>query len=143
MKKILVILSLLLLITGCGKGKKTTSDPNQKNATTSSNNSLGTSFYRMVNFGNAEYRKKFYDAITTTQDFEKIGRQLQLLSTKHYSTDKYYLAEGNILSKDNVYQLLRRSDDPNKYPNTIQPKKGTSIEGVNNPIMVSTIYEQD
>lgn len=141
MKKLISILVIALILTGCAGSKKKTSS--SKSNDTASNESLGNTFYKMVNLGTASNRKNFYNSVNSVEDFEKIGRQLQVLSTSYYSTNDYYMAEGTQLTTANYKQLEGRSDNPNEYPYSLQPKKGTTIEGVTNAIMVSTIYEQD
>ncbi len=71
--------------------------------------------------------------------FKTIGRELQILSTDHFSTNDYYMSEGQYLKTDDMNQLLKRSEDTSKYPYTLQAQRGTTIGGVANPIMVSTV----
>lgn len=141
MKKIGILAICLLLLTGCGQAKTKIKDNSTSKTTDSS--SLDSSFYNIVNMGGAVNRENIYSSFSSTDDFENIGRELQVLSTEHFDTDDYTMSEGVTLERDDLNQLLRRSDDPEEYPHTLQPAKGTTIENVVDPIMVSAIYEQD
>lgn len=141
MKKIIVLMILLLSVSGCNQAVDTVDDQTQTNVAPS--NELDSSFYSIVDFGASNIRTSYYTSFYSTVDFVKIGNGLQRLSAKVFDTDSYYLSDGNLLTSDDLTALLRRSNDPEEYPHTLQPQRGTTIEGVENPIMVSTIYEQD
>ncbi len=141
MKKIILMIILVLGLSGCNQAVDTVDDQTQTNIAPS--NELDSSFYSIVDFGASNIRSSYYTSFYSTVDFIKIGNGLQRLSARVFDTDSYYLSEGNLLTSDNLSALLRRSSDPEEYPNTLQPQRGTTIEGVANPIMVSTIYEQD
>lgn len=141
MKKIGILMICLLILTGCGQAKTKIKDSATSRTTDSS--SLDSSFYNIVNMGGAVNRENIYSSFSSTDDFENIGRDLQVLSTEHFNTDDYTMSEGVTLERADLNQLLRRSDNPDEYPNTLQPSKGTTIENVLDPIMVSAIYEQD
>lgn len=141
MKKIIIMMILMLTVTGCNQAVDTVDDQTQTNVAPS--NELDSSFYSIVDFGASNIRTSYYTSFYSTVDFVKIGNGLQRLSSRVFSTDSYYLADGNLLTSDDLTALLRRSSDPEEYPHTLQPQRGTTIEGVANPIMVSTIYEQD
>ena len=141
MKKIVLFILCLLVLTGCTSAKDTV-DKNSSKDTTSTD-SLDDTFYPIVNLGANTNRETIYSDFHGTDDFQTIGRELQVLSTEHYSTSKYYMSEGLQFTKDDKDNLLLRSDDPKKYPYSLQPSKGTSIENIENPIMVENIYEQD
>ena len=132
---------LMLGLSGCNQAVDNLDDSTQTNVANS--NELDSSFYSIIDLGASNIRTSYYTSFYSTVDFIKIGNGLQRLSSKIFDTDSYYLAEGNLLTSDDLTALLRRSSDPEEYPNTLQPQRGTTIEGVANPIMVSTIYEQD
>lgn len=141
MKKISIILICLLLITGCSSAK----DAVDKNTgtDTSSTDSLDDTFYPIVNLGVSVNRETIYTDYASTSDFQTIGRELQILSTEHFSTSDYYMSEGLQFSKTDKEQLMKRDANPEKYPYTLQSPKGDVIEGITDPVMVGNIYEQD
>lgn len=141
MKKLLILFFCLVMMTGCSSSK---SEKNEKSSTdTSSTDSLDKSFYPMVNLGTNLIRENYYTDFYNSDDFQTIGRELQVLATEHFSTSDYYMSEGLQLVKKDMDQLLKRSDDPDDYPYTLQSAKGTTIEDVLNPTMVENVYEQD
>lgn len=141
MKKILIICLCLLVLTGCSSSD---SDKKEENSTnTSSTDSLDDTFYPMVNLGTNIIRENYYKDFYSSDDFQTIGRELQVLATEHFSTSDYYMSEGLQLVKKDKDKLLKRSSDPDEYPYTLQSAKGTTIENVQDPIMVENICEQD
>lgn len=141
MKKIVILLVMALLFTGCHDAKETVE--NQTASEVATTESLDDSFYRVVNFNTNLNRDSYYSSFGQTSDFQTIGRELQILSTTHFSTDDYYMSEGQYLKTDDLSKLLRRSDDPKEYPYTLQVQHGEVVGGIEKPIMVSTIHEQD
>lgn len=141
MKKIVALLAIALVLSGCSDAKETVE--NQTANDVSTTDSLDDSFYRVVNLNTNLSREDYYTAFGNTMDFQTIGRELQILSTDHFSTNDYYMSEGQYLKTDDMNQLLKRSEDTSKYPYTLQAQRGTTIGGVANPIMVSTVHEQD
>lgn len=141
MKKLLIVCLCLLMMTGCSSSD---SDKKEKSSTdTSSTDSLDNSFYPMVNLGTNLIRENYYADFYSSDDFQNIGRELQILATEHFSTSEYYMSEGLQLVKKDKDKLLKRADDPKQYPYTLQPDKGSSLEDVQNPAMVENICEQD
>lgn len=140
MKKLVCLLVLSLLVCGC-HAKESVKE--QTSNETASMNSFDEGYYKIVKLENSELREDFYNDYGTTSDFKTIGRGLQLLSSEYFSTKDYYMSEGQYLGIKELYQLIRRDSDPTTYPYTLQPAKGTKIENVDEPIMVSNIQEQD
>src|SRR5699024_2888597 len=116
---------------------------NQTANDVSTTDSLDDTFYRVVNFNTNLNRDNYYTSFGQTSDFQTIGRELQVLSTEHFSTDDYYMSSGQYLKNEDMDKLLRRSSDPKEYPYTLQVQRGESVGGIQNPIMVSTVHEQD
>lgn len=141
MKKILLALLSLTLLVGCGKAKESIQE--QTNNSAASMDSFDNSYYKVIDFGASELRESFYQDFNMTSDFQTIGRGLEIISSDHYSTSNYYMSEGQYFGYDQKNQLLKRSEDVNEYPYSLQPAKGSAIEGVKDAIMVSNIYEQD
>lgn len=141
MKKIAALLVAALLLTGCHDAKETVESQTANDVSTI--DSLDDSFYRVVNFNINLNRDNYYSSFGQTSDFQTIGRELQILSTAHFSTNDYYMSEGQYLKTDDMNKLLKRSSNPEEYPNTLQVQRGESIGGIDNPIMVSTVHEQD
>lgn len=140
MKKILISLLCVLLLCGCTFKEKV---QEQTDNETSTMQSFDNSYYKIVSFKGSELRENFYLSYGTSQDFLSIGRGLQQLSSSHFSTSSYYMSEGQYLGLGELNELLKREKDKSVYPYTLQPAKGTSIEGVFEPIMVSSVQEQD
>lgn len=136
MKKLTILCLVMFLLVGCGKKE----DKVQTNVTgdEASMDSLDDSYYKMIKMPRSELSEQFYNDFSTTDDFEVIGRDLQILSSKHFSTSSYYMSEGQHITRDEKKKLLQRNQE---Y--TLQPKARTTIEGVLNPVMVSSIQEQD
>ncbi len=141
MKKIAALLVMSLLLTGCHDVKETVESQTANDVSTT--DSLDDSFYRVVNFNTNLNRDNYYTSFGQTSDFQTIGRELQILSTAHFSTADYYMSDGQYLKNEDMNKLLRRSSDPKEYPHTLQVQRGEAIGGVENPIMVSTVHEQD
>ncbi len=136
MKKLFIMILSLLLVTGCSNTDEIVSAPSTSEETTM--NSLDNTYYKIYNAGDSEIREKYYSNHNSTKDFENIGRDLQLLSSQYFSTSSYYMSEGQYIGKEERLHLLQRSPE---Y--SLQPKSGTVIEGVEEPIMISNVYEQD
>lgn len=141
MKKIAVLLGAVLLLTGCHDAKETVESQTANDVSTI--DSLDDSFYRVVNFNINLNRDNYYNSFGQTSDFQTIGRELQIISTSHFSTDNYYMSEGQYLKTEDMNKLLKRSSNPEEYPYTLQVQRGETVGGVENPIMVSTVHEQD
>ncbi len=141
MKKTIILIVLMLMLSGCNQARDTVDTETQTKVVSSQE--LDSSFYSIVSMGASNIRTNYYTSFYSTVDFAKIGNGMQRLSSRVFSTDDYYLAEGNLLTSGNLSDLLRRSSDPSEYPSTLQPQRGTVIEGIENAIMVSTVYEQD
>ncbi len=140
MKKIIISLLCIVLLYGCSFKEKVQEETNNE---TASMQSFDNSYYKIVNFGGSQLRENFYAGFGTSQDFLSIGRGLQELSSAYFSTSDYYMSEGQYLGLSELNQLLRRNKDPNMYPYTLQPAKGTSVGGEFEPVMVSSVQEQD
>lgn len=140
MKKCLISLLCVCLLSGCTLKEKV---QEQTDNVTSSMQSFDNSYYKIVNFGGSELRENFYLGFGTSNDFLSIGRGLQQLSSSYFSTSDYYMSEGQYLGAGELNELLRRAKNKSIYPYTLQPEKGSSIEGVFEPIMVSSVQEQD
>lgn len=138
MKKIAILCLTLFLLVGCTGGGETVQEEATGDEATM--DSLDDSYYKIVNFGGSELRERFYTDFYSTKDFETIGRDLQLLSSQYFSTSSYYMSEGQYFGRDEKYALINRNT---KSEYSIQPKKGTTIDGVKDPIMISNIHEQD
>lgn len=141
MKKLAILLIFSLLLTGCRDVKEKVE--NQTASEASTTDSLDDTFYRVVNFETNLNRDNYYTSFGQTSDFQTIGRELQILSTEYFSTDEYYMSVGQYLKNEDMDKLLKRSEDPKQYPYTLQVQRGETVGGILNPIMVSTVHEQD
>lgn len=143
MKKILSAFLVMVMLVGCQPSDD--SKKKEENFEVASSDSLDDSYYKIIKKNNkdSELREKFYLSYGGTSDFSTIGRGLQLLSADHFSTSNHYMSEGQYITLSGWSKLLRRNNDKNEFPYSLQSPNGEVIEGVNNPIMVSNIYEQD
>lgn len=140
MKKLIISLLCISILCGCSYKEQIKVETDNETATMQS---FDNSYYKIVNFGGSELRENFYAGFGTSQDFLSIGRGLQELSSAHFSTSEYYMSEGQYLGLAELNQLLKRNKDASMYPYTLQPAKGTSLGGEFEPIMVSSVQEQD
>ena len=136
MKKIGILCLTLLMLVGCSYSQNSVEE--EATGSETSMNSLDDSYYKIINLGGSELRERFYTDVYSTKDFDTIGRDLQILSAKYFPTSSYYMSEGQYFGREEKYALIRRSSE---Y--SIQPKKGTTIDGVESPVMISNIHEQD
>lgn len=136
MRKLGILVLVMLLLVGCSQ----TSEGIQEESTgdVASMSSLDDSYYKIVNLGGSDLRERFYTDFYKTKDFETIGRDLQVLSSQYFSTSDYYMSEGMYIGREEKKELMNWDSE---Y--SIQPKKGTVIEGVTSPIMFSNLHEQD
>ncbi len=140
MRKLIICLLSVVLLSGCTI-KETVQQETHND--TASMQSFDNSYYKIVNFGGSELRENFYLSFGTSNDFLSIGRGLQQLSSSYFNTSEYYMSEGQYLGAEELTQLLRRSEDKEKFPYTLQVAKGKSLEGEFEPVMVSSVQEQD
>lgn len=140
MKKVSIWMFLAVLLVGCSQVKETIETQSTSDA--SSNDSFDDTFYPIINLNINTSRDDYYNDFYKSKDFQTIGRELEVLSTSHFSTDDYYMAEGQQLSLATVQSdLLKwKSDD---VPYSLQPKKDDNVGGNTNVIMTSSIYELD
>lgn len=140
MKKLSMLLVLALLLTGCSRVKETIET--QSTNEVSTNDSLDDTFYRYINLKVNSSRDDYYNDFNKSKDFQTIGRELEVLSTPHFSTDNYYMAVGQQIPLATMQKdLLRWKGDENPY--SLQPAKDEEIDGNKNVIMVGSVYEID
>mgnify|MGYP000019523967 CR=1 FL=1 len=120
---------MLVLATGCSsKTVKTSNSTKESSAKTFDGN-----YYNMINNGRSKNSEKFYLNFSNTKDLVTIGSGLQILSTKHFSTNDYYLSEGLQLTPTDYNNLLKRDaagtkEEDKKYPDTLQIESGKTYE---------------
>lgn len=140
MKKISILLLLVVLLSGCSQVKETVETQSSNEA--SNNDSFGDSFYRIIKLDINSSRDDYYNSYSQTKDFQSIGSELSVLSIPHFSTDKYYKAEGQQIKLSKIQEdLLKWKTDERKY--SLQLKNDEAIEGNTGVIMVSSVYELD
>lgn len=140
MKKVSIWVLLVVLLVGCSQVKETIET--QSTSEASSNDSFDDTFYPIINLNINTSRDNYYNDFYKSKDFQTIGRELEVLSIPYFSTNKYYMAEGQQLSlaKSQSDLLKWQNDD---VPYSLQPKKDDNIGGNTNVIMTSSIYELD
>ncbi len=136
MKKLLIGILCLLLCTGCTS--KSSKKETKSSQDTSSTDSLDDSFYPIVNLGTNLIRETFYQDFSSSDDFQTIGRELQVLSTEYFSTSDYYMSEGLQLVKKDKDELLLRNKK-----HSLQPATGETVDGKEVSKMIENISEQD
>ena len=136
MKKLLIGILCLLLCTGCTS--KSSKKETKSSQDISSTDSLDDSFYPIVNLGTNLIRETFYQDFSSSDDFQTIGRELQVLSTEYFSTSDYYMSEGLQLVKKDKDELLLRNKK-----HSLQPATGETVGGKEVSKMVENISEQD
>ena len=136
MKKLLIGILCLLLCTGCTS--KSSKKETKSSQDISSTDSLDDSFYPIVNLGTNLIRETFYQDFSSSDDFQTIGRELQVLSTEYFSTSDYYMSEGLQLVKKDKDELLLRNKK-----HSLQPATGETVDGKEVSKMVENISEQD
>lgn len=140
MKKIISVLVIAILLSGCSQIQETVS--NNDNDVVTSGDSLDSTYYPIVQLDAYTGRNEYYNNYNGTSDFQKIGRDLEILSNDYFDTSTHYMAEGQILTQADSYSdLLLWKSDTNEY--TLQPAKDDIIEGYTNVIMASSVYELD
>jgi len=135
MKKLGILCLVMMLLVGCSQTEKQEALTSGEEA---SMNSLNDTYYKIINVDRSDLSERFYLDFYDLKDFEIIGRDLQILSSDYFSTSSHYMSEGQYITLDKKKELVQRSSE---Y--SLQPQKGTTIEGISNPIMVSTVQEQD
>lgn len=136
MKKWIILCLALVLLAGCS-GK--TDDVEEKSTGAEATmDSLDDTYYKIINRGRSELGERFYTDFYSTNDFETIGRDLQILSSQYFSTSSHYMSEGQYFGREEKNTLIQRSSS---Y--SLQPKKGTSVGDVKNAIMIQNLQEQD
>lgn len=145
-KKLTVIFSVVMLFmaTSCGSSSVSTTT----SGTEASMDSFDGNYYKMINTGRGTNSENFYLEFSNTQDLVTIGSGLQILSTSHFSTSSYYLAEGQQLTMTDYDNLKKRDaagtpTKKKKYPYTLQVAHGTTLDGTKDPVMVANLTEQD
>lgn len=135
MKKLGILCLVMLLLVGCVQGDNQEAQTTGEEATM---NSLDDTYYKIINVERSDLSEQFYVDFNTSKDFEVIGRDLQILSSQYFSTSSYYMSEGQYITRERKSELVQRSS---QY--SLQPKRGTVIEDVKDPVMISTVQEQD
>ncbi|MBS5111893.1 MAG: CamS family sex pheromone protein [Coprobacillus cateniformis] len=136
MRKLVCALLALMMLVGCHQAKESVQEQTANH--TASMDSFDDSYYKIVKFEDSELREDFYLDYGSSTDFASIGRGLQILSTPYFSTNNHYMSEGQYLKLAMQKEMVSRSS---QY--SLQPKKGTVIENVENPTMLQNIQEQD
>lgn len=140
MRKILCAFIALFMLVGCHKAKESVQE--QTSSEAASMDSFNDSYYKIVNVdsdnGGSELRESFYLDYGSQNDFQNIGRGLQMLSANYFSTSSHYMGEGQYISLSIANEMLKRKSDI-----SLQPASGTKIENVSDPVMVQNFQEQD
>ncbi len=131
---------LMFSLVACQRAKDVIDDQDDRNEVISTSAS-GENYYPILSSpAKNPSRETFYTSVSNF-DFKSIGRGLQLYCLDYFSKDDYYLQEGQYLNNDRLREVLRRN--PELYPYSIQPERGSVIEGYEDAIMVTSVFEQN
>lgn len=137
MKKSLILLLVFsFCLTGCKKVKDTINkETTAENAVA---NSFDNTYYNTINTNGSAIRETIYNDLSSNQnDYNTIGRGLQILSLDYFSNKDHYLKEGSYISAEDYSNLLGRSE----Y--SIQIPKGETVDGVSDPAIFESLIQQE
>ena len=129
MKKIIIIISLILILTGCNKEEKEFLESNSLQ--------FSDEYYEIA----TPYKKGVSNnygisGVYNNYDLDEIEKWLMNLSTKYFSVDNSYYQSGQYLNEQDLKKLLSKEMLNNS--NTIK------IDGIKiNPTYISYIHEQN
>lgn len=140
-KYLISMLALILVLAGCSlktDEPTETPEPDQQVVQTAKEGDYEM-LYPFVSSPLRQVRTIGSKEVEATE----IGRRLIDKSKKHFSTDNYFLSEGQLIDTNRYFELLVfRSDD---NPNGLMEKyeDGLAIDGVTlvNPVFISDIFE--
>lgn len=138
MKKILILIMCLSLLTSCQKAKETVEISSDEVEI----NSASESYYKMINLNPNDSRTEHYLNYAGTTDLMTIGRGLQILSSDYFSMSSYYMSEGQYLSSSENKEL-RAYYNSESHPYSLEPAKEEEIQGMSGLDMVEDIHEQN
>ena len=144
MKKALLLSIILLYTVGCSQVKEQVGQ--QTNTNSEVSQSLGDAYYPIIMREKNPDRNNYYSTLNSTKDFQIVGRDLMKLSAPYFSTDSHYMAEGQYLKNTDIAALLMRTNlevSSTEYPNSLQPDRGRVIGGIDSPVMVVAVHEQN
>jgi len=144
MKKALLLCIILLYTVGCSQVKDQVDQ--QANTNSEVSQRLGDAYYPIIMRDKNVDRNTYYSTLNSTKDFQIVGRDLMRLSTPYFSTDSHFMAEGQYLKSSDFSALLMRTNlevSNIEYPHSLQPDRGRVIAGIDSPVMVVAIHEQN
>ena len=138
MKKILILLITISLLTGCERAKQTVEISSESVEITSTSES----YYKMINLNPSDSRTEHYLNYSGTTDLMTIGRGLQVLSNEYFSMSSYYMSEGQYLSSGENKEL-RAFYNSDEHPYSLELSKEEQLQGMSELDMVEDIHEQN
>lgn len=137
MKKLLACLLVLSCsLAGCSRVQDTIDQETSSESAVA--NSFDNTYYNTINSNGSGARDAIYTDFSRNQDdYNLIGRGLQVLSLDYFSNDTHYLREGTHLSVDDYTSLTGYGE------HSLQPASGTVLDGVTDPVLVHSIIQQD
>lgn len=136
-RKLILLMSLLLLFTACAVEEETPEEPTQEIVTQAEKGD-----YQVLAPYKPSPLRQTHAVGYREADVVEIGRRLLSKSKEHFSTDKYFVAEGQVIDIDRYYDYLSFKSDTN--PEGLMTKYDElEIDGTTlyNPIFVSDLYE--
>lgn len=137
MKKLVsIILVLCFMLTGCKRVQDTIDQETTSDKVIA--NSFDNTYYNTINSKGDSVREVIYNDLSSNQnDFNIIGRGLQLISLNTFSNKDHYLREATHLVSEDYNELFGRGE----Y--SIQPPKGEIIDGIEDPVLFESIIQQE
>lgn len=140
MKKFILLTLVVVLLTGCTKVKEVVEQTSE--SVVSTNDSLDSTYYPIVSLNPNTGRNEYYNSFNGTAEFQKIGRELEVISTNYFSTDSYYMSDGQVLSYSAMNTDLLKWKNSDR-PYSLQLAQDEEVEDKTEIILTSTIYELD
>lgn len=136
MKKFLICLLVLCFsLSGCKRVQDTIDE--ETSAENAVANSFDSTYYNTINSSGTDAREQILNDFSSNQnDFNLVGRGLQVLSLDYFSNKDHYLREGTHLSRRDYADLTGTGTD-----NSLQPV-GT-VDGITDPTLVQSIIQQE
>lgn len=137
--KLLVVLVLLLLV-GCSNNSEETN-----NVTVLTETKEGEYTY-IIPFVSTDTRS-YHGTYQSHYDIVEIGIGLEDYSKQYFSTDDYYVQEGQVITRDILLSLVARESDTNTQG--LNSSKGATFltgnadESIVDPVIVTDVFELD
>ncbi len=140
MKKILTLLSIILLLSACSSSSDEGLDLNLINSTNNGDYSV------LVPFVSSPVRA-YHGTYLGKADFMEVGARLSEKAKSYFDPSQYYMSEGHVLDINELSQLVTRESSDNPYG--LNPPSGSEfVTGVGditvlNAVAIADVVEMD